>query len=168
MKRSANLIWSNIVLFWFRFNFTLFRSFHFHTLHNRTSRYAQTYKRYNSLISHQMRDQGLFQYLILLCKIYSGENSFTCWAFSCATMLRSSCVIFLQQCFEQGLINDKRKRELVKYITEEKVHIELRNLLMMVLVPKTLHEDGPRQAAYLRATVSRVKKNYNFSLVMIL
>merc|ERR1712156_889125 len=39
---------------------------------------------------------------------------------------------------------------------QEKVHCELRNLLMMVLVPRPLHEDGARQAAYLRATVSRI------------
>ena len=117
----------------------------------------------NSVISNKMRDQGKF--ISDLQKLKNqGENSFTCWAFSCATMLRTSCVIFLRHCYEKGLIDDKRKEELVKYIREEWVHVELRNLLMMVLVPKPLHEDGPRQAAYLRATVSRVRLNYNFSL----
>ena len=79
-------------------------------------------------------------------------------------MLRTSCVILIQQCHEQGLIDDEKKKKLEKYITKEKVHVELRNLLMMVLVPKPLRQDGPRQAAYLRATVSRVRLNYNFSL----
>ena len=83
-------------------------------------------------------------------------------------MLRTSCVIFLRHCYEKGLIDEERKEELVEYITQEEVHVELRNLLMMVLVPKPLHEDGPRQAAYLRATVSRVRLNYHFSLLIIL
>ena len=44
---------------------------------------------------------------------------------------------------------------------EEWVHCEIRNLLMMVLVPKPLHKDGAHQMAYLRATVSRVR-HYSF------
>ena len=83
-------------------------------------------------------------------------------------MLRTSCLIFIRQCHEHGLINDWRRKKLEEYINEEKVHCELRNLLMMVLVPKPLHEDGERQAAYLRATVSRVRlnfRNYLFTLL---
>ena len=52
----------------------------------------------------------------------------------------------------------------------ESVHCELRNLLMMVLIPKPLHKDGQRQAAYLRATVSRVRLylTYEFTSFIIL
>ena len=46
--------------------------------------------------------------------------------------------------------------ELLKKISEEKVHVELRNLIMMILLPKKLHIDDNSQAAFLRAAVSRV------------
>ena len=72
-------------------------------------------------------------------------------------MLRTACLIFIRRCHVQGLIDAQRKTELEEYIKQEKVHCELRNLLMMVLVPRPLHKDGERQAAYLRATVSRVR-----------
>ena len=77
--------------------------------------------------------------------------------FSCASMLRTSCILFIRQCYQQGLIDDEKRKQLEKYMMEEKVHVEIRNLMMMTLVPKPLHEDGDRQAAYLRATVSRVR-----------
>ena len=97
---------------------------------------------------------------------YSGENSYTCWAFSCATMLRTSCVIFIGQCHKEGLIGEERKNELEQYITADKVHSIIRNLLMMVLIPRKLHVDDESQAAYLRATVSRVRSNLkNKSLI---
>ena len=111
------------------------------------------------MISLQMRDQGYFKILFVLFKINPGEDSYTCWAFSCATMLRTSCRIFIQQCYNHGLIDERRKRQLETYIMEEKVHCIIRNLLMMVLIPKKLHVDDESQAAYLRACVSRVRLN---------
>ena len=42
------------------------------------------------------------------------------------------------------------------YINEQKVHVELRNLILMILLPKKLHVDDQSQAAFLRAAVSRV------------
>ena len=71
-------------------------------------------------------------------------------------MLRTSCKIFIQQCYHQGLINEAKKDDLTDYIMSENVHCVIRNLLMMVLVPRKLHVDDESQAAYLRATVSRV------------
>ena len=71
-------------------------------------------------------------------------------------MLRTSCVIFIRQCHEQGLIDNEEKDKLETYIMNDKVHSMIRNLLMMVLIPKKLHVDDESQAAYLRATVSRV------------
>ena len=44
---------------------------------------------------------------------------------------------------------------------DEEVHCEIRNLMMMTLVPRPLHKDGEVQAAYLRATVSRVRLSYS-------
>ena len=75
-------------------------------------------------------------------------------------MLRTSCLIFIRQCHKKRLIDDKTRKELEEAILKEEFHCELRNLLMMVLVPRPLHEDGERQAAYLRATVSRVRFNF--------
>ena len=83
-------------------------------------------------------------------------------------MLRTSCIIFIRQYNQQGLINEYKKEKLMEFIMKEEVHCEIRNLLMMTLVPRPLHKDGTRQAAYLRATVSRVRLNYNFSLLIIL
>ena len=78
-------------------------------------------------------------------------------------MLRISCIILIRKCHEQGLINKKRKDELEEYVMNDKVHSIIRNLLMMVLIPRKLHVDDESQAAYLRAAVSRVRsilKNY--------
>lgn len=41
-------------------------------------------------------------------------------------------------------------------LQKDRVHVELRNLIMMLLVPKKLHTDGEHQGAFLRAAVSRV------------
>ena len=81
-------------------------------------------------------------------------------------MLRTSCKVFIRQCHEQGLIGDQKRKDAEWYIMQEKVHCELRNLLMMVLVPRPLHEDSDRQAAYLRATVSRVISFYNLKKLL--
>ena len=42
------------------------------------------------------------------------------------------------------------------HISCEEAHVHIRNLIMMVLLPKQLHIDSLNQAAYLRAAVSRV------------
>ena len=83
-------------------------------------------------------------------------------------MLRTSCVVFIRQCHQHGLINDEKRKQLVEYILEERVHVEIRNLLMMTLVPKPLHKDGDRQEAKVRATVSRVLFKYNVVFLIIL
>ena len=83
-------------------------------------------------------------------------------------MLRTSMKVLIRRCHEIGLMNqtiDRRGRpvsaedqmnKLLEYISEEKVHVELRNLIMMILLPKKLHVDDSSQAAFLRAAVSRV------------
>ena len=73
----------------------------------------------------------------------------------CASMLSTSCIVFIQQCYRQGLINDIKKENLEDYIMTEEVHCEIRNL-MITLVPKQL-EDGKLEAAYVKDIVSRVK-----------
>ena len=131
-------------------------SFQHHDLFKRTNHLTQSYRRINSMISNRMRTQGKIKSVFIKSNNYQGENSFTCWAFSCASMLRTSCWFLIQECFEHGLISNQKRKQIVTYITQEEVHCEIRNLMMMTLVPKPLHEDGNRQAAHLRATVSRV------------
>ena len=68
-------------------------------------------------------------------------------------MLRTACLIVIRRVYE----NDREMKKLCKsYIREEKVHTEIRNLIMMVLLPKKLHVDDKNQAAFVRAAVSRV------------
>ena len=71
-------------------------------------------------------------------------------------MLRTSMKLFIRRCHEIGLIDQSIMDELLEYISSEEVHVELRNLIMMILLPKKLHVDDQSQAAFLRAAVSRV------------
>ena len=50
---------------------------------------------------------------------------------------------------------------------DEKVHCIIRNLLMLVLIPRKLHSDDESQAAFLRATVSRVRLNLKFIISFV-
>ena len=72
-------------------------------------------------------------------------------------MLRTSMKMFIRRCHDNGLIDEDKMDELLKKISEEKVHVELRNLILMILLPKKLHVDDQSQAAFLRAAVSRVR-----------
>lgn len=71
-------------------------------------------------------------------------------------MLRTSCIILIRRLYEIGHIDKEIKKRCEEYIHQEKVHVEIRNLLMMILLPKKLHVDGEHQAAFVRAAVSRV------------
>ena len=99
--------------------------------------------------------------------INSGSSAYTCWAFSCASMLRTSVKLFIRRCHEIGLINEDKMNKLLDYINEEKVHVELRNLIMMILLPKKLHIDDSSQAAFLRAAVSRVNHDNELKFLIL-
>ena len=71
-------------------------------------------------------------------------------------MLRVSCKLLIQQCREYELIDDEQVQRCVEFITREAVHVEIRNLTMMILLPRKLHLDDETQAAFVRAAVSRV------------
>lgn len=75
-------------------------------------------------------------------------------------MLRVSCQLLIEQCYKCELINDQGKSDFLMYITGREVHVELRNLIMMILLPRKLHKDDKTQSAYLRAAVSRVGTLY--------
>ena len=134
-------------------------SFQHHNLFKRTVALTQSYQRENSLISDKMRSQG--KMIVSDLPYFSisnlGENAFTCWAFSSTTMLRTSCTLLIESCFEHQLINNLQRLDCLKYIRQDKVHVETRNLIMMLLLPRKLHMDDQTQGAYLRAAVSRVR-----------
>ena len=117
-----------------------------YALIDQTEKFTETYQNENSLLSDRMRTQG--------------ENSFACWAYSSATMLRTSCRILLEKCLELKIITASKKETLLKHLLTEKFHIELRNLIMYVLLPKKIHIDDSSQSAFLRAAVSRVSTFY--------
>ena len=54
------------------------------------------------------------------------------------------------------VVNEEKKDELQHRINHERAHVEIRNLIMLILLPKKLHFDGNHQAAFIRAAVSRV------------
>ena len=71
-------------------------------------------------------------------------------------MLRTSTKLLIRRCHEIGLIDEAKMYHCFQYISKEEVHVELRNLILMVLLPKKLHVDDASQDAFLRAAVSRV------------
>ena len=79
-------------------------------------------------------------------------------------MLRVSCKLLILQCHEYGIIDDHRKERCLEFITSEAVHVEIRNLTMMILLPRKLHMDDATQAAFVRAAVSRVSSKINVNL----
>ena len=72
-------------------------------------------------------------------------------------MVRTECRRLVNHVFQHGKINEEKKKKCLDYINQEATHIMIRNLVMMVLLPKKLHFDGDHQAAFLRAAVSRVR-----------
>ena len=119
---------------------------------------TQSYQRENSMITDRMRSQGKYDNSIRSSLFhFIGEDAFTCWAYSCASMMRTSCMRLIRQCHRLGIINDQEKRLCEEFILSEKVHVQMRNLAMMILLPRKLHVDDDTQGAYLRAAISRVK-----------
>ena len=73
-------------------------------------------------------------------------------------MIRAECTRLIKYLFQNGKINEEKKNDCLEYINKEDTHKAIRNLVMMILLPKRLHFDGAHQAAFLRAAVSRVTK----------
>ena len=87
-----------------------------------------------------------------------GTNSYTCWAYSCASMLRASCIILIQSYYRFEPFRSAERKRCENFISEDAVHVEIRNLIMMTLVPRKLHSDDKSQGSYIRAAVSRVRQ----------
>ena len=76
-------------------------------------------------------------------------------------MIRASCSILIKKLFEAGKIDQERKYNCLDEIMSEDNHRKIRNLIVMILLPKTLHKNDESQAAPLRAAVSRVSFKSN-------
>ena len=134
------------------------RSFQQINLFDQTYHMTRSYAAENSFISKRMRTQG---------------NSYACWAFSCATMIRAECRRNIKFLFRNRMISETTQKGCFDYMSNEQIHTEMRNLLMIILLPKKLHENGPGQSAHLRAAISRVslawlgKTNYLSSPIQL-
>ena len=116
----------------------------------------QSFPANNSNLSDMMHTQGKalsVSGMLLTCILGS---TYLCWAFSCASMLRSSCSILIKALCEAGKINEEKKSECLAFIMEDRNHETIRKLIAMILLPKKLHKNDQSQSAYLKAAVSRV------------
>ena len=106
--------------------------------YSNTKNLTASYMGLNSLVSNRAHDQ---------------DRSYLCWAYSCASMLRSSWCLFLDTLpIDQRTIMTEKQR-----VMENDVYDEIVRLMMMLIVPKTT-KNRPDQSAYLSATVSRVRR----------
>ena len=122
-----------------------------------TTHMIHSFSAHNSNLSEMVHTQGkkLLVRVVQILTFLLGSNFF-CWTFSCASMLRCSCSVLIQQLFEAGKIDKDKKSKCLLYIRQESVHEEIRNLISLILLPKKMHKNDDSQAAYLRAAVSRV------------
>ena len=85
----------------------------------------------------------------------------------CASMLQTSCIVFIRQCHQQGFIDDLEKERLEKYILEDSVCRDITEQ-MKTFVTKSSHKDGECLSAYLREIVSKVGLYCSLNLFTIL
>ena len=86
-----------------------------------------------------------------------GSSAYTCWAFSAASMIRNSCRVMIENLKKNGIIDEDIYDFCMKMINDSLFHVETRNAILMILVPRHLHVDDESQTAFLRAAVSRVR-----------
>ena len=101
-------------------------------------------------------------------KLFILGDSYQCWAYSTTSMLRHSMANFTLEQMDEAVKNgtwdghklskknffDKQKE--LKYIRSNEVFVEMRNSMLMTIVPKKMTQIDEGQAAYLRAAISRV------------
>ena len=84
-------------------------------------------------------------YLSVRCHS-QGESPYQCWAFSCTTMLRHSWSCFLDQLEETGNFSKSEIQAERAYIQSNEVFKEIKNLLMLIVVPKKMHNRDHSQS----------------------
>ena len=97
--------------------------------------------------------------------VHDQGTTFMCWAYSTTTMIRNTWKFTLLQ-IEQAKINgtwsdcwgDKKfdfKKEMSIRESSD-TFLEIRNLLLMMVLPKRINQKDSLQSAYLRAAIARV------------
>ena len=64
------------------------------------------------------------------------------------------------------IFNNEKYLEELKYIRSNEVFIEMRNSMLMTIVPKKMTQKDVGQAAYLRAAISRVSFKHIFEILV--
>ena len=112
----------------------------------------------NIELSGQVHDQG---------------TTYQCWAYSTTSMIRRTWKDTLQQMKEAeqngtwkptneygNTVQFDYNAEMAQRISSDSF-VEIRNLLMMLVIPKRIHKKDNEQAAYLRACIVRVSPLYD-------
>ena len=83
---------------------------------------------------------------------------------SCASMLQTSLIVFVRQCYEQGLIAEMKKQLCEFHIEKESV-FEIYEQIKTLLTNSS-NKDDECKSTYLRELVSRVRFTSNFLIVL--
>ena len=116
----------------------------------------------------------------LSVQVHDQGTTYQCWAYSTTTMIRHSWKFTLDQMKEavnNGTWDGKGKISLVLYDYQgifdynkemkkresNEFYLEIRNLMMMIIIPKRIHKKDSKQGAYLRASIVRVSLVHTLS-----
>ena len=123
--------------------------------YSRTKDLVSTYHPDNPEMSKVVHDQG---------------TTFMCWAYSTTTMIRNTwkfTLLQMEQAVKNGTWNWQPEYNWeynFDYNAEMSIRessstfLEIRNLLLMMVLPKRIHKKDTLQSAYLRAAIARVSK----------
>ena len=100
--------------------------------------------------------------------VHDQGTTFMCWAYSTTTMIRNTwkfTLLQMEQAYKNGIwkptnyhgrpVNFDYNVE-VSTCESSDTFLEIRNLLLMMVLPKRIHKKDTLQSAYLRAAIVRV------------
>ena len=113
----------------------------------------------NIELSGQVHDQG---------------TTYQCWAYSTTSMIRRTWKDTLQQMKEAqqngtwipAVRFDYNAKMYIRESSDS--FVEMRNLLMMLVIPKRIHKKDKEQVAYLRAAIVRVSTRYTKMILIFI
>ena len=103
----------------------------------------------------------------LSAQVHDQRTTYQCWAYSTTSMLKSTWQDTLEQVKNAekngtwkptqhgSTVHFDYNAEMTKRESSDSF-VEMRNLLMMLVIPKRIHKKDSEQAAYLRAAIIRV------------
>ena len=106
--------------------------------------------------------------------VHDQGTTYMCWAYSVATMIRNTWIRTLQL-MEQARANgawdvldgpfDFNSEMALRESTE--TFVEIRNLMLMTVIPKRIHVKDNLHSAYLKAAVVRVRYSIVVGIVLM-